>query len=712
MANEENKQFNRFQFSTEIDRGEDDNPKKKKTTSRRTRKNNNNSRRGTRRTTKNKKKELLKGDSNMNKKEEKIEILDDSEEIKKIMDSIVIEDDDPTDDVDQYKEELKKSINKSKVNEKYKEEIEKIMDTIVIEDDDPTDDVDQYKEELKKIMDSIVIEEDEDNYKEKVKKIMDSIVIEDDDPTDDVENFKEEFKKGIEELPVDENSKKYKEQIERIMNSIVIEDNEAREDVDKYKQQLKEIMDSIVIEEDEAIPTADFKVFADDAPPMEKKNNGEEGITVSAEDIVVNEEKNEETVDEKDKESQAFLAELDKLKEKGININEVRDVDLEHTLYRDQYFIKEDAEDKVVEEVKNAIENTSELSAVDIAEASRTIRKVYLSFRARVILLTVGILILFAAACFIIASALDNNTIRKIGYTEKSTIEYEVCQNVMNVTNVACMPSGQTYKASTTSKIPLKYHYEAKFDEEIDYDLSYHVVIVDKIFDHNDASKVLYSDDTIAIEKTKIQEGMSPVKIDVDVDVDFQKYYNLVNEYKQKYSMNAESQLSVVLYIDDGSDTRNVGEVIIPITTENYNLTRNEVKDQKQEYALAERDWTNANTIYIIVGSVLVLLSLFLLFHLTKLALSVTGKKSKYQEYLMSILNEYDRLIVIARDGYESNIEKRVVKVYTFDELLDARNSLNKPIIYSRINNVKSEFIVEDDEVIYKFVLKEADMGE
>ncbi len=386
MANEENKQFNRFQFSTEIDRGEDDNPKKKKTTSRRTRKNNNNSRRGTRRTTKNKKKELLKGDSNMNKKEEKIEILDDSEEIKKIMDSIVIEDDDPTDDVDQYKEELKKSINKSKVNEKYKEEIEKIMDTIVIEDDDPTDDVDQYKEELKKIMDSIVIEEDEDNYKEKVKKIMDSIVIEDDDPTDDVENFKEEFKKGIEELPVDENSKKYKEQIERIMNSIVIEDNEAREDVDKYKQQLKEIMDSIVIEENDVIPTADFKVFADDAPPMEKKNNGEEGITVSAEDIVVNEEKNEETVDEKDKESQAFLAELDKLKEKGININEVRDVDLEHTLYRDQYFIKEDAEDKVVEEVKNAIENTSELSAVDIAEASRTIRKVYLSFRARVIL--------------------------------------------------------------------------------------------------------------------------------------------------------------------------------------------------------------------------------------------------------------------------------------------------------------------------------------
>jgi hypothetical protein len=76
----------------------------------------------------------------------------------------------------------------------------------------------------------------------------------------------------------------------------------------------------------------------------------------------------------------------------------------------------------------------------------------------------------------------------------------------------------------------------------------------------------------------------------------------------------------------------------------------------------------------------------------------------------MSILNEYDRLIVIARDGYESNIEKKVVKLQSFNELLDARGVLNKPIIYSRINNVKSEFIVEDEAVIYKFVLKEADL--
>ena len=50
-----------------------------------------------------------------------------------------------------------------------------------------------------------------------------------------------------------------------------------------------------------------------------------------------------------------------------------------------------------------------------------------------------------------------------------------------------------------------------------------------------------------------------------------------------------------------------------------------------------------------------------------------------------------------------------ITKVENFDELMDARNTLNKPIIYCKINDIKSEFIVEDDERIYKYVMKESD---
>ena len=90
------------------------------------------------------------------------------------------------------------------------------------------------------------------------------------------------------------------------------------------------------------------------------------------------------------------------------------------------------------------------------------------------------------------------------------------------------------------------------------------------------------------------------------------------------------------------------------------------------------------------------------------MVLKVTTNRNKYQQRLSQILRDYDRIIVIARNGYESNVERKVIKVETFEELLDAQSTLQKPIIYSRINDVKCEFIVEDDTTLYKYVLKES----
>ena len=112
----------------------------------------------------------------------------------------------------------------------------------------------------------------------------------------------------------------------------------------------------------------------------------------------------------------------------------------------------------------------------------------------------------------------------------------------------------------------------------------------------------------------------------------------------------------------------------------------------------------------IVVGAVLVLLAMFATTYLTKLALKTINRQSNYEKRLTEILTDYDRIIVEARGGYTSNTEKKVIKVPNFEELLDARDMLNKPIIFSKVNNIKSEFIVEDDNKLYKYVLKEVDI--
>ena len=46
----------------------------------------------------------------------------------------------------------------------------------------------------------------------------------------------------------------------------------------------------------------------------------------------------------------------------------------------------------------------------------------------------------------------------------------------------------------------------------------------------------------------------------------------------------------------------------------------------------------------------------------------------------------------------------------SFEELVAAHETLKKPIIFSKVNDVKCEFIVEDTKTLYKYILKEADL--
>ena len=374
-------------------------------------------------------------------------------------------------------------------------------------------------------------------------------------------------------------------------------------------------------------------------------------------------------------------------------------------------------EDEIVEEVMAAMEKresedeTAVLSRseIDAAMNNPKFKKMYISFQTRVVLLVLGILVLFGFACYIIVSTLQSNVIQKVGFVENSTAHYDVCISSNSPYDTNCLKEGKTYDASSASKIHVDFHYEALFDKKLNYNMSYYVVITNRIFDQIDKSKVSYEDEDVVVHKTSIPVD-NPGMIDSSVEVDYQKYNRFVQEYKRKYASNVDSSLDVALFIDDGKQTRSVAKVQIPLGKDSFQVSKEIVVDEKQVYVSEVTDWSNTNTFYIVIGSVFVILSLFLLFHLTKLSLAVAGKKSKYQIELENILNEYDRLIVVARDGYESNIEKRVVKVDSFGELLDAREVLEKPIIYSKINNIKSEFIVEDEFIIYKFILKEADV--
>mgnify|MGYP003297097387 CR=1 FL=1 len=121
------------------------------------------------------------------------------------------------------------------------------------------------------------------------------------------------------------------------------------------------------------------------------------------------------------------------------------------------------------------------------------------------------------------------------------------------------------------------------------------------------------------------------------------------------------------------------------------------LSEEKLNMSIIDGETYGINSSYALVGIIFVLFGLIAIIRLSNLVYKITATASLYDKKLQRILREYDRLIVISRGDYIVDESKRLIKVTSFRELLDARNTLEKPIVYVRINNVN----VSNDVVIF-----------
>lgn len=336
--------------------------------------------------------------------------------------------------------------------------------------------------------------------------------------------------------------------------------------------------------------------------------------------------------------------------------------------------------------------------------------KMYFSFEARVITMIILILVMFGGACYLVLDAINHSSKKTVTYDEVADVNYQVCYGENEYYGSTCLDEGMEYVTSLIDKLKVNFKYNVKVSEEINYDLSYHVVAIAKIYDSNNPDKILYDNENVIVEKTRISNTSDTIDINAEAGISYNAVNNFIVDYNKKNSLDSSSSVKVVLYIDDPVESREVASIDVPLATTKFEITKNAIKNENKEVKISNNTWDDYNTVCAIVASLLIISSLILLYKTTRLVLKVTTNRNKYQTKLTQILREYDRIIVIARDGYESNVKKTVIKVEKFEELLAARDTLEKPIIFSKVNDVKSEFIVEDDEKLFKFVLKESDL--
>ena len=288
-------------------------------------------------------------------------------------------------------------------------------------------------------------------------------------------------------------------------------------------------------------------------------------------------------------------------------------------------------------------------------------------------------------------------------YSEYTTNDYYVCSDS---TNEYCTPKDREYKSYDVDHINVKFTYDAKYSSSVSFDAKYYIAARLRIYDANDKTRLKYTKEDMIIDKTPLTIGGEVINFSSDAYVDYKTYRYKVASYIAENGEDASATLEVALYLDSEDVARKISYITIPLTEDTFDIAASNLDNQNQLVVYNTVDST-VDPFYIFISIICVLMDLLLFLYLYNFVSMINHLDSKYTIKLRRILKEYDKYIVNANNEYSIPEDVRVVDVDRIEELVDARNSLDKPIVYEKINNIKSKFYVEDGNIVYCYTLKD-----
>ena len=317
-----------------------------------------------------------------------------------------------------------------------------------------------------------------------------------------------------------------------------------------------------------------------------------------------------------------------------------------------------------------------------------------------------------------LSSSLVYNDKKVLNYNEKSNIDYKVYLKDNDFYDTNYLGKDMVYVASLIDHISTKFNYSFKIDEKENINFTYDIVGKLSIRDVESGNVYFEKDYTILKEKKELIRDKDSFNLTENINIDYNKYNTLANKFRQKYGVDAKSDLVVYLRINKNSvmnsniklnNTSNMS-LTIPLSKSavNINLSYKEVNSSnkvvsKKSYKIANFSSFMFSVLLFILAFIFVIILLIMLSKLTK-------SKSNYDRYIAKLLKEYDRLIVETTSKPDTK-GKTIIDIKDFKELLDVRDNLNLPIKYFIVNeHQKCNFYINHEDELYLLVIKSVDL--
>ena len=341
-----------------------------------------------------------------------------------------------------------------------------------------------------------------------------------------------------------------------------------------------------------------------------------------------------------------------------------------------------------------------------VVPKTNNMNRAHYGFTSRVCTLVLMFLLFLVLCIVFIFKAIDYELGGGITYSEYTSNDYSVCTSENGIYKGTCLERDLEYISSITENIQATFDYEALFSKKNSYKANYYVIGKLKIFDKADSTRVRYTKEDVLVHSTSLESNSEVASFSVDVDVDFINYSNIVKDYNSKIGLVSSGELEVALYLEENDVSRKISYITIPLTEEAFMIKTSNLDNQNQ-LVISNKEEKVVDPVYLFIAVVSMIMDVLLFIYLVNFIKMGLNSDNEYNTKLKAILKEHDDIIVNTISRYVIPDGYKVVELESFQELMDARNSLEKPIVYERINNIKSKFYLEDDKTIYLYSMKD-----
>lgn len=371
--------------------------------------------------------------------------------------------------------------------------------------------------------------------------------------------------------------------------------------------------------------------------------------------------------------------------------------------------------DKVEDDV-----STNEITSIDKTERnSSSLGKLYLSYNSRLLINVFGIAIFLILGFILFVSSISIKAKSSVLYRQVSNLDYKVYLKQNDYYKEPYLNKNMRYIASLIDNVDVNFNYNFMVNQNINYKYTYYIKADVTVADSEDKTKVIYSkSDKLTDYKTVVKDNSTGFTINENIKVNYADYNDLVKAFKSSYAISASSNLVLSLHvgIEDGKgniikniDSNDVMKLTVPLTEQMINISMDYNEVNNSDNARIYKDFSISNNVTLILSIISIIISIVFIVRLLLFLKKTTSKKTAYDTTLSRILREYDRVIVNSKKMV--NISEDVIDVKNFNELLDVRDNLEKPIIFSEIHKgQKSVFIVRTANETYRYILKLVDL--